>query len=138
MNAIASAPVPVRRWLAFAAVSLAVATMLGAFGTHALKPVLPPARFESFETGVTYQFFQTLGLFLLTLVRAQHDTALRRWSARLLVAGLALFCGSIYALTFGAPRWFGMVAPLGGSAFMLAWLLFAVSMLRERRSPDAA
>ena len=129
---------PVRQWLAFVGVSLALATMLGAFGTHALKPVLPPARFESFETGVAYQFFQTLGLFLLTRVRAQHDTALRRWSARLLAAGLVLFCGSIYALTFGAPRWFGMVAPLGGASFMLAWLLFAVSMLRERRSPDAA
>ena len=60
------------------------------------------------------------------------------WSARLLAAGLVLFCGSIYALTFGAPRWFGMVAPLGGASFMLAWLLFAVSMLRDRRSPDAA
>ncbi len=138
MTAQSAMAVPVNRWLAFAALSLALATMLGAFGTHALKPVLPPARFESFETGVAYQFFHSLGLFLLTLVRARHDDALRRWSARLLLLGLALFCGSIYALTFGAPRWFGMVAPLGGTSFMLAWILFAVSLLRERRSPDAA
>lgn len=129
-------PVHVERWLAFTALSLAVATMLGAFGTHALQPVLPPARFDSFQTGVSYQFFHTLGLFLLTLVRARHDTTLRRWSARLLVAGLMLFCGSIYALTFGAPRWFGMVAPLGGTSFMLAWLLFAASMWRDRYSPE--
>lgn len=135
MNAAAVDAVPVNRWFAFVALSLALATMLGAFGTHALKPVLPAARFESFETGVAYQFFQTLGLFLLTLVRARHDTVMRRWSARLLVVGLALFCGSIYALTFGAPRWFGMVAPLGGSSFMLAWLLFAVSLLRDPDSP---
>jgi uncharacterized membrane protein YgdD (TMEM256/DUF423 family) len=136
MNARPAKSVSVAYWLAFAALSLALATLLGAFGTHALKPVLPPARFESFETGVAYQFFHTLGLFLLTLVRARHDTALRRWSAWLLVTGLALFCGSIYALTFGAPRWFGMVAPLGGTAFMLAWLLFAVSMLRDPHSPE--
>jgi uncharacterized membrane protein YgdD (TMEM256/DUF423 family) len=137
MSANQGSPFPATRWLAFVGLSLAIATMLGAFGTHALKPALPPARFESFETGVSYQFFQTLGLFLVTLVRARHDTALRRWSARLLVVGLALFCGSIYALTFGAPRWFGMVAPLGGSSFMLAWLLFAVSMLRDPYSPEA-
>lgn len=136
VNGSQASPITVARWLAFAALSLALATLLGAFGTHALRPVLPLARFESFETGVSYQFFHTLGLFLLTLVRARHDTALRRWSAWLLVAGLALFCGSIYALTFGAPRWFGMVAPLGGTSLMLAWLLFAVSMLRDRCSPE--
>lgn len=136
MSATSLPPRYSSRWLACVAVSLAIATMLGAFGTHALKPMLPPARFESFETGVSYQFFHTLGLFLLTLVRARQDTVLRRWSARLLVVGLLLFCGSIYALTFGAPRWFGMVAPLGGTAFMLAWLLFAVSMLRDPYSPE--
>jgi uncharacterized membrane protein YgdD (TMEM256/DUF423 family) len=124
------------RWLAFAGLSLAVATMLGAFGTHALKPVLPPARFESFEIGVSYQFFHTLGLFVIALQRARRDSTPLRWSARLVVAGLVLFCGSIYALTFGAPRFFGMVAPLGGISFMLAWLLFALSLWREGLSPE--
>jgi uncharacterized membrane protein YgdD (TMEM256/DUF423 family) len=124
------------RWLAFAGISLALATMLGAFGTHALKPVLPPARFESFESGVSYQFFHTLGLLVIALLRARRDSALLRWSARLVVAGLVLFCGSIYALTFGAPRFLGMVAPLGGASFMLAWLLFALSLWREGLSPD--
>lgn len=123
-------------WLAFCGLSLALATMLGAFGTHALKPVLPPARFESFETGVSYQFFHTLGLLVIVLLRARRDTMLLRWSARLVVAGIVLFCGSIYALTFGAPRFLGMVAPLGGASFMLAWLLFALSLWREGLSPE--
>jgi uncharacterized membrane protein YgdD (TMEM256/DUF423 family) len=124
------------RWLAFAGLSLAVATMLGAFGTHALKPRLPPARFESFETGVSYQFFHTLGLLAIAWLRARRDSAPLRWSARLIVAGIALFCGSIYALTLGAPRALGMVAPLGGASFMLAWLLFAFALWRDGVSPE--
>jgi uncharacterized membrane protein YgdD (TMEM256/DUF423 family) len=48
---------------------------------------------------------------------------------------MLLFCGSIYALTFGAPRFFGMVAPFGGLSLMVAWLVFAVSCWRLRRPP---
>ena len=35
-------------------------------------------------------------------------------------------CGSIYAMTFGAPRTFGMVAPVGGLSFMLGWACLAL------------
>jgi uncharacterized membrane protein YgdD (TMEM256/DUF423 family) len=48
-------------WVA-AALSLAMATALGAFGTHALRPILTPERFASFDIAVTYQFFHSLGL----------------------------------------------------------------------------
>ena len=29
-------------------------------------------------------------------------------------------------MTFGAPRWLGMVAPVGGISFMLGWLALAL------------
>jgi len=44
------------------------------------------------------------------------------------VIGMLLFAGSIYALTAGAPRWFGMVAPLGGLSLMAGWLVFVVGV----------
>ena len=112
--------------LAIAGLLIAVATALGAFGTHALKPVLPPARFESFEIGVTYQFFHALGLLGIALVqRINPDSTGLRWSVRLILFGLLLFSGSIYAMTFGAPRILGMVAPVGGISLILAWVVFA-------------
>ncbi len=116
-----------RRTIMIAALLIAVATVLGAFGTHALKPVLPPARFDSFETGVSYQFFHSLGLLALGLLRRDSawGGAALRWACRLLLVGMLLFSGSIYALTFGGPRALGMVAPLGGLSFMGAWVLVA-------------
>jgi uncharacterized membrane protein YgdD (TMEM256/DUF423 family) len=50
----------------------------------------------------------------------------------LLVAGIALFSGSLYALSLGAPRALGAVAPAGGLAFILGWLAFAVAVIYAR------
>lgn len=124
------------RTLAYAGVLIALATALGAFGTHALKPVLSPARFDSFETGVNYQFFHALGLLAVGFAQRAHPESNGLWWAqRLILIGLLFFCGSIYALTFGAPRFFGMVAPIGGLALMAAWVTFAVTAWRLRRQP---
>jgi uncharacterized membrane protein YgdD (TMEM256/DUF423 family) len=48
----------------------------------------------------------------------------------LLIAGVLLFSGSLYALALGAPRVLGMVTPLGGLALILGWIAFAVAALR--------
>jgi uncharacterized membrane protein YgdD (TMEM256/DUF423 family) len=99
---------------------------LGAFGAHGLQDLVTPRQLESYRTGVTYQQLHALGLVLLGLVaQATSPTPLLRWSARLVVAGIVFFCGSIYAMTAGAPRWFGAVAPIGGLSFMAAWALLA-------------
>jgi uncharacterized membrane protein YgdD (TMEM256/DUF423 family) len=119
--------------LTIAGVLIAMATALGAFGTHALRPLLAPARFDSFEIGVTYQFFHALGLMGIALLQRSHPESVGlRWSARLILVGLLLFSGSIYALTFGAPRFLGMVAPVGGTSLIVAWAIFAASCLRLR------
>ncbi|MCU0757669.1 MAG: DUF423 domain-containing protein [Steroidobacteraceae bacterium] len=121
-----------RRTLVIASILIMTATALGAFGTHALKPILTAARFESFETGVTYQFFHALGLLAIGVLQRdpRFDGPRLRASVRLLLVGIFLFAGSIYALTAGAPRWFGMVAPFGGGSLMAAWLLFAWAVVR--------
>ena len=41
-----------------------------------------------------------------------------------------LFSGSLYALALTGERWLGAVAPLGGTAFILAWSAFAWAVLR--------
>jgi uncharacterized membrane protein YgdD (TMEM256/DUF423 family) len=48
------------------------------------------------------------------------------------VAGAILFCGSLYALTFGAPRALGMLTPVGGIAMIVGWIVFAVGAWRGR------
>jgi uncharacterized membrane protein YgdD (TMEM256/DUF423 family) len=46
-----------------------------------------------------------------------------------MLGGIVFFSGSIYLMTAGAPRWLGMVAPVGGLSFMTAWALLAWEVL---------
>jgi uncharacterized membrane protein YgdD (TMEM256/DUF423 family) len=115
-----------RRCLAAGALLMLVGVILGAFGAHVLQERLTPQRLASFQTGVHYHMLHALGLLLLgVLVQVGGASARLRWSARLMLVGIALFSGSIYLMTAGAPRTLGMVAPLGGVSFMAAWALLA-------------
>ena len=109
------------------ALLMLLAVMLGAFGAHALQAQLTPRQLASFQTGVTYQQLHSLALVLLGLVACVTPRTRRlTGAAALFGVGIALFCGSIYAMTFGASRALGMVAPLGGMSFMLGWAALAL------------
>ncbi len=121
------------RWMiALAALSIALATALGAFGAHGLRNVLSPDRLEVFETAVKYQFYHSIGLLGAGLAVAARERRGVRLAARLIVVGIVLFAGSIYALTFGAPKAIGVVTPLGGLALMTGWVLFALTIWSAR------
>jgi uncharacterized membrane protein YgdD (TMEM256/DUF423 family) len=118
--------------LSLAALSLLLATVAGAVGSHALA--FPDARaLGSFETAVQFQFFHGLGIMAITAVGlAGRAGRLRALAAWLMLGGTLLFCGSIYARALGAPSGIVTLAPYGGVAFMLAWLVVAASVwLRE-------
>ena len=77
------------------------------------------------ETAVRYQFFQALGLLGIGLALRSLDVEALRLAALLSLAGVVLFCGSLYALSLGAPRSLGVLTPFGGLAWIASWLLFA-------------
>lgn len=118
--------------LAIAGVLLALATVLGAVGAHALKAQLPPDQLQIYETAVRYHFFHALGLLGIGLTLRFVDTRPVRWAAVLILVGVVLFSGSLYALTFGAPPLVAIVAPpLGGLALIAGWISYAVGMWRS-------
>ena len=117
--------------LAVAGLMLALATVLGAFGAHALKAQLSPDRLQVYETAVRYHFFHALGLLGIGLTLRFVDTGAVRWAALLVLVGVVLFSGSLYALTFGAPRALGIVTPFGGLALIAGWISYAVGLWRS-------
>jgi len=136
MNVVSNGLTPLARsCLVAGAVLMVAGVMLGAFGAHVLQGHLSPRRFASFQTGVQYHLMHALGLLAVGLVaNVTLESATLRWSARLMLAGIAFFSGSIYLMTAGAPRWLGMVAPVGGVSFMAAWALLAWHALRARQA----
>lgn len=105
--------------------------MLGAFGAHALKARLPAEMLALWSTGVQYHLWHALGMILIGLAAAVvADGMWLRAAGLLLLVGIVLFSGSLYALALGAPKWLGAVAPLGGAAFTLGWLALALAAAR--------
>lgn len=123
-----------RRLLVAAGLLLALATVTGALGAHALRGVLDAGQMLSYRTAVEHQFFHSLGLLGVGLLMAHtRDAQLQRRLAvagGLLLAGIVCFAGSIYLLVLGGPRLLGPVTPLGGLMLISGWLWFALSVLR--------
>ena len=116
-----------RRCIATGALLMLLGVILGAFGSHLLAARLEPRQLASYQTGVLYQLLHALGLVLVGLVgQVSAPTRSLRASAALMAFGIACFSGSIYLMTAGAPRTLGMVAPIGGLSFMIAWALLAI------------
>jgi uncharacterized membrane protein YgdD (TMEM256/DUF423 family) len=112
--------------LFIAALALAAAVVLGAFGAHALKSRLDADLLGVYQTAVQYHFWHALGLFGVALLMLHFpDTGLLQWTAWLLVAGLILFAGSLYLLALTGQRWLGAVTPIGGVALIASWLALA-------------
>jgi len=120
-----------RRVLGAAGVLLALATVAGALGAHTLKAHWSAERLEVYDTAVRYQFYHSLGLLGIGLALRTLDVAPLKAAALLIVAGTVLFCGSLYALTLGAPRLIGVVTPIGGLALIAGWLAFAYGIWRS-------
>jgi uncharacterized membrane protein YgdD (TMEM256/DUF423 family) len=111
-------------WIKIAALSSLISVALGAFAAHGLETVLSDQRMEVFQTGVKYQMFHSLAL--LAIINLQDDLLHLRWkilALRYLLLGMVLFCGSLYLLVITNISAFGMITPIGGTAFMIGWLL---------------
>ncbi|GLQ97199.1 DUF423 domain-containing protein [Dyella mobilis] len=106
----------------------ASAVLLGAFGAHALRNVLDAAHRELWHTAVQYHFWHALALALAVGFGQGRAGRMAKWTFAL---GVVLFCGSLYGLALGAPRWLGAVTPLGGVAFIVGWVALGLA-LRSR------
>ncbi len=120
-------------WSAIAAVFLALAVGLGAFGAHGLKAHLDANHLDIYKTAVLYHFLHALGLLIVSVL--PKTGTLSAPSANtvcwLLAAGILIFSGSLYALSISGVSLLGAITPFGGVAFIAAWVLLAWKLVRS-------
>lgn len=119
-----------RAWLLLAAINGALAVLFGAFAAHGLKGRLSFDMLAVFDTGARYHLTHALAMGLAALA-AQGAAAKRaNTAAALFLAGIVLFCGSLYLLALTGITAFGLVTPLGGLAFVAGWLTLAAASVK--------
>lgn len=108
--------------------------ILGAFGAHALKELIPFESQQTFETGVRYQMYHALLLlFVGSTDLIKNNT--KKITYYLVVIGLLFFSGSIYGLATNELTSFnfksiGFITPIGGLLLILAWIFILVDFLK--------
>jgi uncharacterized membrane protein YgdD (TMEM256/DUF423 family) len=108
----------------------------GAFGAHGLRDRVGARELEIWQTGAHYQQVHAavlLALAIWALHAGQHGqpTPLHSVAMTLLVVGMTIFSGTLYAMTLGGPRWLGAITPLGGLCLLGAWATIALIGLRS-------
>jgi uncharacterized membrane protein YgdD (TMEM256/DUF423 family) len=104
----------------------------GAFGAHALRAQLPPDALAVFETASRYQLLHALALLGCGWVARESPGRTATAALVLFSAGIALFSGSLYALSLTGIRGFGALTPIGGVLLLLAWLALAATAARGK------
>jgi uncharacterized membrane protein YgdD (TMEM256/DUF423 family) len=110
----------------------ALAVMLGAFGAHALSEFLEATgRTGTFQTAVQYQFWHALALMITaTQVQKNHKRLVAAGYA--FIVGTVFFSGSLYTLVFTGVGMWGALAPVGGVAFVVGWVLWVLHGVRRK------
>jgi uncharacterized membrane protein YgdD (TMEM256/DUF423 family) len=119
-----------RLLLILAALNMMVAVGAGAFGAHGLKQVLSSDMLAIWHTAVTYQVMHALGMFVIALLIPRLGQPLLGVAGAVMLAGIVIFSGSLYALALSGVRMLGAITPIGGVAFLAAWGMVAWAAYR--------
>lgn len=114
-----------RHLIAAGAINMFIAVAAGAFGAHALKPILSQEMLAIWHTAANYQMAHALGLLAIGLLMPRFNQVLLKRAGLSMLIGILIFSGSLYALAISGMRILGAITPIGGVAFLLAWAMLA-------------
>lgn len=116
------------------AINAFLAVAFGAFGAHALKEKLSEKYLAIWETAVQYQMYHAIGLIVIGILMSSNiigNVSQLSWAGYLMLAGIVIFSGSLYVLSLSGIGILGAITPIGGIAFLAAWVLVIVSAVKH-------
>jgi uncharacterized membrane protein YgdD (TMEM256/DUF423 family) len=114
-------------FLSLGAIFGGLSVAAGAFASHALRERLSERSLLIFETGARYQMYHALALLAVAilLLHVESSPPSLVASGWLFIIGIAIFSGSLYALSLTDVKYLGAITPLGGAAFIAGWCALA-------------
>lgn len=119
-----------RKILLLSGLVLAMAVIMGAFGAHGLEASLSEKAMKTYQTGAKYHFYHGLALIVVTLVSELSNIKFTGSIVSFFI-GILVFSGNCYLYAITGVKFFAMIVPIGGIAFIIGWLLFAFKMIRS-------
>jgi len=109
------------------------AVALGAFGAHGLENTLSAHALKRYHTGVEYQFYHVMAIFVVAIFSQLQTTPSRllKTSGISFIVGILLFSGSLYLYALTGITTFGIITPFGGLALILGWLFLLIFGIKK-------
>ena len=120
-----------RLFLVIAAILGATGVALGAYASHGLTRWATTQQVEYFQLAVTYQLLHAITLLIVSVCGFFITNGFLKVSQVTFVLGILFFSGSLYLYVFTGTKVLGMITPIGGLLLIIAWLMFAVSIIRN-------
>ncbi|NLS14144.1 DUF423 domain-containing protein [Vibrio sp. SM6] len=121
--------------LMIAAMIGAKSVAIGAFAAHGLKSILGAYQLAIIDTGVQYQFWHTFAIIACAILMLQARAQGQKYffiAAICFIIGIFCFSGSLYTLALTDIRWIAFITPVGGTLFVVGWIVFAVAAWKMR------
>ena len=97
--------------------------LFGVLGAHLLRSSLEQlGTAEIWQTAVRYHLLHAVLLLVLSGWRP-----IPRIAYFLILIGVAIFSGSLYAMALTNFKWFGAITPIGGIGMLCGWLALALA-----------
>lgn len=111
--------------LRIAAIGGFLAVAFGAFGAHLLRGKVEPNMLAVWQTAVQYHLFHMLALLAVAIAGTLlgRPLPLLKKSCWVMIIGVVIFSGSLYALVLTNISQLGMITPVGGTLLMVSWLM---------------
>jgi len=121
-----------KNFMLIASFMMAITIAIGAFGAHGLKPYLDEYSSEIYEKAVSYQFYNTLGLFFISFVSYLLPKSSKIVkSFYFILLGTLIFSFSLYILALTKIMWLGAITPIGGSFMIIGWILSGYCIYKD-------
>lgn len=122
-----------RTLLQFGAVNGLLYVALSAFAAHGLKNSVSAEQLAWFKTAAGYQGLHALALLAGGILMQLYERRSFYISGMLMLLGIIIFSGSLYAMALGAPRWFGAMTPIGGISLIAGWTFMIAGLLQKKK-----
>jgi len=117
-----------KRFIKYGTFMMALSVALGAFGAHAIKSILDDNMIKVYNTAVEYQFYHALGMFVVAFIASFNNVRKVTIAGNIMIFSTFLFSGSLYAMTITGVKALGMITPIGGTGFIIAWIMLGLSV----------
>lgn len=113
--------------------------VLGAFGAHLLSGILSAQKMDVYNKASYYLMTHSIAVILFLQFKSTRFSRIYIWGIYSLFSGAIVFSISLYLVAFsevsGVPalKYFGAVAPLGGTLMIAGWALCALYFFKNRK-----